>query len=183
MKLMIVKDRKDIMLPRELAVFFSKPTPDWICYIPFLERADYGLKTAVPVFTIGNKGGPNGTTIDSALPQDACTTYGIANAWASWGVPLEEVCVLSASTEQGVVTQFFSEPKMVDPYTPAVPSSRETPVSSAESSVLDPTLFAQRIEGLEQEPSRCRHLVFMPLSKKLDPTDPDDRRELARLFV
>ncbi|KAI8820400.1 uncharacterized protein EV422DRAFT_506649 [Fimicolochytrium jonesii] len=47
------------------------------------------------------------STIDAAMPQDVATTYPTAHTWAVLGKNIEDIAVLCASTEQGLVTQFF----------------------------------------------------------------------------
>ncbi|KAJ3280023.1 hypothetical protein HK104_000987, partial [Borealophlyctis nickersoniae] len=194
MRLLIRKDRSDILLPRDVAIYFSKPKPDWIAYIADLENAVLGSTLAVPLTTIGNKGGPHGTTIDAAMPQDACTTYCIAHSYALWGMPLDDICVVSASTEHGVVAQFFvtffSDAEETDAFTPAAISAAQTPRTpttphppTSTSPDLDPSTLAKRLLAAQPLRVRTRHLIMMPLSKKLDPTDPDDRSEMAKMYL
>ncbi|KAJ3283903.1 hypothetical protein HK104_010176 [Borealophlyctis nickersoniae] len=153
----------NIKLPGDLAPYFSKPKPIFILYGPLHETIYGGTasRPELPLFTMGIQGGPAGTTIDCALPQDTCTTYTMAHAWAVFGMPAEEVAILSAGTEGGLVTQFFltyfSDVKDVkdDPYpfrAPTLPSPQ------------------------------YRHLITLPISKKLDPSDPDDLDIFARML-
>ncbi|KAJ3402359.1 hypothetical protein HDV05_008559, partial [Chytridiales sp. JEL 0842] len=189
-KITIGYDRNTLLLPRDLAVYYSKPKPDFITY--FGSELDYaieGTSTLVPLFSVGNKGGPSGSTIDAARPQDMCVTYSIANAYAVWGMPLDDICVLSASTEQGLVTQFFatifSDPKPFKDY-PIRNIDSSNPATPIDSTVEDMTANFQLMTHNDPDhkrPDHKRHLINIPVSRKLDPTDPDDRKKISDLYI
>ncbi|KAI8817326.1 uncharacterized protein EV422DRAFT_232653 [Fimicolochytrium jonesii] len=188
-------DRTDILVPRDLAIGFSKPKPDYIVYSEpgALPNICYGYDCAIPLFSIGNKGGPNGITIDAAIPQDVATTYATAHTWAVLGKNIDDIAVLSASTEQGLVTQFFctffSDPVEDEPATPAEVTAATTPARSptelSETPVSHAALAAALGSPTQQrrQGGLLRHLIMIPLTKKMDPTDPGERMTLVRLFA
>ncbi|KAJ3046425.1 hypothetical protein HK097_000870 [Rhizophlyctis rosea] len=197
LQLRIIKDKTDLKLPVEFCVGFSKPNPNLIAYMSSraVNHAFSSFDYALPVTTIGNKGGPKSTTIDAALPQDACTLHAMVYAWAAFGMPLDEICVVSAHTEHGIVTQFYvsflSDEHEVVPFTPAVtPATLHTAGDTGSSSSVGvpPIPVAQAQQKVKEgekekdEQTRGRHMIMLPLSKKLDPMDPEDRNVLARMY-
>ncbi|KAJ3039992.1 hypothetical protein HDV00_011547 [Rhizophlyctis rosea] len=188
------KDRIDILLPHDFAICFSKPKPDFIAYLPAkeLDNALYGFVNAIPIFTIGNKGGPKGVTIDAALPQDTSTTYAMAYVWKALGVPLDDVYVLSASTENGILTQFFvtffSNSQQTESFTPAAmasttssPAQQSTPSSpTGGTSGVSASALAQALTTSSVR--LVRHLVVIPITKKLVPSDLVERVEMSRMY-
>ncbi|KAJ3021485.1 hypothetical protein HKX48_008419 [Thoreauomyces humboldtii] len=160
-------DRKDMPVPFELVPYGSRPKPDFLVSALLYHTLEGG--TQLPLVSVGNKGGPSGTCIDAALPQDTCVAYAVALYWAAIGFPIQEVGVLTASAEGGVVTQFF-----VNYWSDEV---EEHSLDEDLSAVTTPaSRSGEAISGPSED------IAAEALAWFIDPFDPSDRQTLVRFW-